>query len=153
PAVSWFDPDKPTPKFSAVSRSVNADGSPALSNAELAEALVKVASEADDGKPKTGRRFYYLALSVGLIRPSMDDTPAAKKSRDAAYERITNLLGRLRKEGELSWRAVLDLTRELDEWQTYGSPREARAALRRGYDEDRWIGQPYTTRYCLSRKT
>ena len=26
---------------------------------------------------------------------------------------------------------VLDLTRELDEWRTYGSPREARADLRR----------------------
>ena len=28
---------------------------------------------------------------------------------------------------------VLALTRELDEWQTYGSPRVARAAMRRRY--------------------
>ena len=38
---------------------------------------------------------------------------------------------------------VLDLTRELDEWQTYASPREARAAMRRHYDEDRWLGQKF----------
>jgi hypothetical protein len=38
---------------------------------------------------------------------------------------------------------VLDLTRELDEWQTYLSPREARAAMRRQYDEDRWFGRRY----------
>jgi hypothetical protein len=30
--------------------------------------------------------------------------------------------------GRLDWHMVLDLTRKLDEWQTYGSPREARAA-------------------------
>jgi hypothetical protein len=38
---------------------------------------------------------------------------------------------------------VLDLTRELDEWQTYDSPREARAAMRRQYEEDRWLGQKF----------
>jgi hypothetical protein len=38
---------------------------------------------------------------------------------------------------------VLDLTRELDQWEMFGSPREARAALRERYDEDRWVGQPY----------
>jgi hypothetical protein len=38
---------------------------------------------------------------------------------------------------------VLDLTRELDEWQTYRSPREARAAMRRRYQEDRWLGQKF----------
>jgi hypothetical protein len=38
---------------------------------------------------------------------------------------------------------VLDLTRELDQWPTYDSPREARAALREHYDEDRWLGQPF----------
>jgi hypothetical protein len=38
---------------------------------------------------------------------------------------------------------VLDLTRELDEWQVYGNPREARAAMRRSYDEDRWLGQDW----------
>jgi hypothetical protein len=70
----------------------------------------------------------------------MDDTPDAKKSRDAAYDRLTNLLGRSRKEGALRWDAVLDLTRELVELQTYGSAPEARAAMRRDYDEDRWIG-------------
>ena len=31
---------------------------------------------------------------------------------------------------------MLDLTRELDEWQTYDSPREARAVMRRRYEED-----------------
>ena len=55
---------------------------------------------------------------------------------------LARLLGVLRMQGRISWGDVLDLTRELDEWQTYGSPREARAALRRRYDEDRWIGQP-----------
>ena len=38
---------------------------------------------------------------------------------------------------------VLDLTRELVEWETFTSPREARAAMRRRYDEDRWLGQKY----------
>jgi hypothetical protein len=67
----------------------------------------------------------------------------AAKYRDATYDRITHVLGVLRKAGNLGWDMVLDLTRELDEWQIYESPREARAALRRRYDEDRWVGQPF----------
>src|SRR5262249_57887683 len=73
--------------------------------------------------------------------PDMSDTPAAKKSRDAAYARITKVLGVLRMQGRLGWHMVLDLTRELDEWEIYNSPREARAAMRRFYSEDRWLGQ------------
>jgi hypothetical protein len=52
-------------------------------------------------------------------------------------------LGTLRKQGRLGWDMVLDLTRDVDEWQTYASPREARAAMRRRYQEDRWLGQLY----------
>ena len=54
----------------------------------------------------------------------------------------------LRKAGRLDWDPVLDLTRDLDEWQTYRSPREAPAALRRRYQEDRWLGQPYSDFNC-----
>ena len=56
-------------------------------------------------------------------------------------------------DGRLGWDMVLDLTRELDEWQTYGSPREARAALRRRYDEDRWLGQPYYPIFIVEKDT
>jgi hypothetical protein len=123
-------------------RSTNADGSPAMSKAELGEHLLELAEQEDGGEPKTGRRLYYLALSHGFIQPDMGATREGKASRDAAYDRITDVLATLRKSGRLSWQAVLDLTRELDEWQTYDSPREARAALRRNYTEDRWLGQP-----------
>jgi hypothetical protein len=58
------------PRFSsAPSRAFNADGTRALSRAELADRLVEIAQRDDDGAPKTGRRFYYLALSHGYIRP------------------------------------------------------------------------------------
>ena len=113
------------------------------SNAELAEHLVEIAGRDDDGKPKTGRRFYYLALSHGYIKPDMSDTKEAARSRKAAQKRVTGILGDLRRQGRIGWHMVLDLTRELDEWQVYASPREARAALRKRYDEDRWLGQPY----------
>jgi hypothetical protein len=59
----------------------------------------------------------------------------------------------LRKQGGLDWDMVLDLTRELDQWQTYASPREARAALRRGYDEDRWLRQPYYPIFIVEKDT
>ena len=114
-----------------------------LSNEELAEQLLELAETGDDGAPKTGRRFYYLALSHGYIRPDMGASDAAKKARDAAYDRVLDVLGRLRMQDHLGWDAVLDLTRELVEWQTYGSPREARVHMRQRYSEDRWIGQPY----------
>lgn len=142
-----------SPGLGKSSRSFNSDGTPALSNAELGERLLEIADQGDDGKPKTGRRFYYLALSYGYIQPDMSDTPEAKKSRDAAYKRITNILGVLRMQRKLSWHAVLDLTRELDEWQTYGSPREARAALRRRYNEDRWLGQAYYPIFIVEKDT
>jgi hypothetical protein len=87
---------------------------------------------------------------VGAVGVGAD---AAKKSRDAAYDRITGVLGALRKMGRLAWRMVLDLTRELDEWQVYGSPREARAALRSRYDEDRWLGQPYFPIFIVEKDT
>jgi hypothetical protein len=110
---------------------------------DLAKQLLEIAERDDDGTPKTGRRFYYLALSHGYISPDMSDTPQGKKSRDKAYKKVTAKLGSLRMAGDLGWDMVLDLTRELDEWATYDSPREARAAMRRNYDEDRWLGQKY----------
>jgi hypothetical protein len=73
----------------------------------------------------------------------MGASDAAKKARDAAYDRVLDVLGRLRMQGRLGWNMVLDLTRELVEWQTYSSPREARVYMRQRYSEDRWIGQPY----------
>ena len=77
------------PRFStAPSRAVNYDGTPALNRGELAERLFKIAHEGDGGAPKTGRRFYYLALSHGYIQPDMGDSDAAKKSRDDAYDRV-----------------------------------------------------------------
>jgi hypothetical protein len=66
---------------------------------------------------------------------------------------VTSILGILRKAGRLYWDMVLDLTRELDECQTYGSPREARAALRERYDEDRWLGQPYFPIFIVEKDT
>jgi hypothetical protein len=141
PPTFWFDGRRET--FSLTTRTINSNGSLALSNAELADRLVTIASDADGGDAKTGRRFYYLALSYGYIQPDMSATDAGRKSRKAAYKRILDILGKLRRIGRLGWDAVLDLTRELTEWQTYASPREARAAMRRNYDEDRWLGQPY----------
>jgi len=120
---------------------LNSDGTPLLTRGELAERLLEIAERDDDGEPKTGRRYYYLALSHGYIKPDMSDTPEGKKSRDAAYDRVTAVLGILRKQSRLGWNMVLDLTRDLDQWQTYASPREARAAMRRQYQEDRWLGQ------------
>jgi hypothetical protein len=151
PRTFWWDGKDP--RLSTASRTLNADGTRALSRAELGRYLVVIANEGDDGDPKTGRRYYYLALSHGYVMPDMSDTPAGKKSRDAAYDRVTTILGILRKQGELGWHMVLDLTRELDQWQTYGSPREARAALRDSYDEDRWAGQPYYPIFLVEKDT
>jgi hypothetical protein len=112
-----------------------------IAHNDLANRLIEIADRDDDGAPKTGRRYYYLALSHGYIIVDMTDTPEGKKSRDGAYKKVTDKLGDLRMEGLLGWDMVLDLTRELDEWHVYSSPREARAALRQSYDEDRWLGQ------------
>jgi hypothetical protein len=114
-----------------------------LTNDDLALRLLELAEHGDGGVPKTGRRFYYLALSHGYIVVNMRDTKEGKQSRDSAYKRVTKKLGALRMAGSLGWDMVLDLTRELVEWETFTSPREARAAMRRRYDEDRWLGQKY----------
>ena len=116
PSTQW---DGKEPRFStAPSRAVNTDGTPVLTRGELAERLLEIAREDDDGEPKTGRRYYYLALSHGYIKPDMGDTAEAKDSRDAAYDRVTGVLGICASMGRLDWDMVLDLTRELDEWQT-----------------------------------
>jgi hypothetical protein len=140
PPAEWLGEP---PILSRVSRSFNADGAPALSNEELGEKLVEIADNEDGGQPKTGRRYYYLALSHGFVMPSMAADEEGKKTRAAAQKRVTDVLGKLRMAGLLAWDMVLDLTRELTQWQAYASPREARAAARRGYDEDRWLGQRY----------
>ena len=127
PVVAWFDGKR---------RRARAED-------ELATHLLEIAARDDDGAPKTGRRYYYLALSHGYIAVDMSDTPEGKRSRDRAYKAVTKKLGQLRMAGKLDWDMVLDLTRELVEWQVYDSPRAARAALRRRYDEDRWPGQTY----------
>src|SRR5262245_57468965 len=44
-----------------------------LSNHELGEHLLEIAERDDGGAPKTGRRYYYLALSHGYIEPDMSD--------------------------------------------------------------------------------
>jgi hypothetical protein len=112
-----------------------------VTEAELAKHLIEIAEQDDDGAPKTGRRYYYLALSYGYILPDMGDSPEGKKSRDAAYKRVTDVLGVLRKQWRLGWDMVLDLTRNVEQWETYESARDARAQLRRQYTEDRWLGQ------------
>jgi hypothetical protein len=94
-----------------------------LTRAELGEQLIWISEHEDDGQPKTGRRFYYLALSHGVITVDMSATDAGKKSRNNAYKRVTDILGILRMNGDLDWDAVLDLTRELVEWQVYENPR------------------------------
>jgi hypothetical protein len=124
-----------------------------VKKADLADRLLEIAEQGDDGEPKTGRRYYYLALSHGDITPDMGDSKAAKKSRDKAYDSVLDILGTLRKAGRLGWDMVLDLTRELDEWLTYASPREARAHMRRIYDEDRWLGQPYYPIFIVEKDT
>jgi hypothetical protein len=48
---------------------------------------------------------------------------------------------------------VLDLTRELVEWQLFASPREARSEMRRAYDEDRWLGQRYFPVFVVEKDT
>src|SRR5262245_40683064 len=45
----------------------------------LADHLERIASEEDGGAPKTGRRYYYLALSYGYISPDMGASDAAKR--------------------------------------------------------------------------
>jgi hypothetical protein len=124
-----------------------------LSNETLAEKLLEIAEIEDDGEPKTGRRFYYLALSHGHIQPDMGASEAAKASRQAGYNRVTTILGNLRKAGRLDWYMVLDLTRELVTWEVYTSPREARADTRDRYDEDRWIGQRYFPIFIVEKDT
>jgi hypothetical protein len=140
-------------------------GTDDLSRAELGRKLVEISQTDDDGQPKTGRRFYYLALSHGYIRVDMSDTPEGKKSRDKAYKRVTEILGILRMAGDqldetgfrvaagLDWSAVLDLTRELDQWRMYASPREAREHLRRTYNEDRWLGQSVYPIHIVEKDT
>ena len=96
------------------STTFNSDGTTALSRSALAEQLLKIAERDDDGEPKTGRRYWYLALSLGHVRPSMEAGDAAATERRKAQKRITDILGILRKQGRLSWDMVLDLTRELE---------------------------------------
>src|SRR6266478_2026987 len=55
PSVQWWGK---VPGLAKTSRSLNADGTPALSNEELGQHLVEIAEREDDGKPKTGRRYY-----------------------------------------------------------------------------------------------
>ena len=107
PATWWHGKQ---PGLSPVSRSHNADGSAALSNEDLGDRLIQIAREGDGGQPKTGRRFYYLALSYGHVQPDMGASDAGKKSRDSAYQRVTRLLGVLRMQGKIGWGDVLDLT-------------------------------------------
>jgi hypothetical protein len=139
PSPRWLSPNRE--QLATISRTFNTDGTLALSEEELADHLLEIAQRDDSGKPKTGRRYWYLALSHGHIQPDMGASDVAKASRSRAQKRIAKVLGLMRKTGMLGWNMVLDLTRELDEWQTFDSPREARAAMRRRYDEDRWIGQ------------
>jgi len=120
---------------------------------KLGKALLEIARTGDGGKPKSGRRYFYLALSHGYIKPDMSATDAGKKSRDAAYDTVNEVLCALRKQGRLSWGMVLDLTRDIVKWRIYDSPRQARAELRRDYDEDRWRGQDFYPVFVFEKDT
>jgi hypothetical protein len=87
PATSWYDGK--TRRFA--------------SRAGLAQGLLVIAVEADDGEAKTGRRYYYLVLSRGILRPDMSATAVGKRSRDAAYDAVIDVLGKLRMNGDLDW--------------------------------------------------
>jgi hypothetical protein len=119
----------------------------------LGKRLLQIAEHTDDGAAKTGRRYFYLTLSHRYITADMSATEAGKKSRDAAYHKVLDVLGVLRMSGKLPWDMVLDLTRELEQWEVFSSPREARAAMRESYDEDRWLGQPYYPVHIVEKDT
>ena len=111
---------------------------------ELSKHLLEIADRDDDGAPKTGRRYYYLALLATATSDRHHDRHArvGKEVARSAYKTPSpSKLGALRMAGRLGWDMVLDLTRELDEWQTYDSPREARAVMRRRYEEDSSLEQ------------
>ena len=55
----------------------------------------------------------------------------------------------LRKAGRIGWGAVLDLTRDL----YFPLARDARAAMRRRYTEDRWLGQKYFPVFVVEKDT
>jgi hypothetical protein len=51
---------------------------PGFDLAMLGAGDLEIAAHEDGGKPKTGRRFYYLALSYADIKPDMGDTGRLK---------------------------------------------------------------------------
>ena len=91
------------------------DGKRRRVNDELAEQLLKIAAEGDGGEAKTGRRFYYLALSYGYLVVDMSEQRRKAEPHELqVMTRVTKKLGALRMAGRLSWDMVLDLTRELE---------------------------------------
>ena len=95
PMVGWTGH---CPNFRTTSRSLNSDGTPALSKAER---LIEIADRDDDGAPQ--------GLAAGsTISRCRTATSKAGHGRQqsgglarAAYDRVTDVLGTLRKRG--SW--------------------------------------------------
>lgn len=151
PEIEWWGDTDP---LAERVRKTHPDGSKWLSEEELGEKLVDLAYSADGGAPKTGRRYYYLCISHRYIQPDMGASKEAKRERDGAYKRVLRVLKKLRMlDDRLPFYMVLDLSRELTEWQTFRSPREARRHMRDRYQEDRWIGQPFRPILIVEKDT
>src|SRR4029077_10271856 len=72
--------------------------------------LLEIAHRDDGGKPKTGRRYYYLALSHGYIVVIMPDTPEGKKSRGWTDKTAENWINVYQLSGKFELNSNLELS-------------------------------------------
>lgn len=103
---------------------------PVLETIHAAQEIVN--EYADQGFSLTLRQLYYQFVARDLIPNNL-----------RSYKRLGDVINNARMAGLISWEAIEDRTRNVNNWQHRESPREALQAARSGYFIDRWDNQPF----------
>ncbi len=80
----------------------------------------------------TLRQLYYSFVSKDLIPNTL-----------RSYKNLGTLINNARLAGLIDWEMLVDRTREVTEWQSWSSPREALQKVVDNYHIDMWVDQEY----------
>jgi len=88
-------------------------------NRPLADAAAKIISDMRDEWPLSDRQIHYLLLNAPPLIHSNKPTRYSNDSEGKCYRTLTNVLTRMRIDGEIPFEAIADATRPVVTWNAF----------------------------------
>ena len=110
-------------------------------------ALIKHANDilnqyTDRGYQLTLRQLYYQFVSRDLLPEKWADKLTGSKNNEKAYDNLGRLISEARMAGLISWRHIVDRTRDYEQLGMWDTPADILRAVADQYRSNLWTNQP-----------